>query len=99
MAASSRNDADVVIRAMQSGAREFLTAPLGAATVIEAFARAASRRQSAGQERVSGKLLVFQGAKGGTGVTTLAINFAAALVEEKAGKVVLVDVHPQLGEI
>jgi pilus assembly protein CpaE len=44
-------------------------------------------------------LLVFQGAKGGTGVTTLAINFAVALTKEGAGDVVLVDMHPQLGEV
>ena len=46
MACSTRNDADVVIRAMQAGAREFLTEPLLASTVDEALIRAASRRQT-----------------------------------------------------
>jgi pilus assembly protein CpaE len=64
---------------------------------MEAFARAAARRRAV--DRTPGKLLVFQGAKGGAGTTTLAINFAVALAKENFGTVVLVDLHPQLGEI
>ena len=99
MASSSRHESDMVIRSMRAGAREFLTEPLAAATLAEAFARAFSRRSTAASKQAAGKLLVFQGAKGGAGVTTLAINFAVALNKEGAGDVVLVDMHPQLGEI
>jgi pilus assembly protein CpaE len=99
MACSSRRDSDIVIRSMRAGAREFLTEPMAVATVTDAFARAFARRQSAAVNQAAGKLLIFQGAKGGTGVTTLAINFAVALTKEAAGNVVLVDMHPQLGEI
>jgi pilus assembly protein CpaE len=99
MACSSGNEADLVIRAMQAGAREFFAASPAAATLIEAFSRAASRRQTAGRERVQGKVLVFQGSKGGAGLTTLATNFAVSLNTQNGGGVVLVDLHPQLGEI
>lgn len=99
MACSIRNEADVVIRAMQAGAREFLTEPVAPATITEAFVRAAARRRTVTPERPRGKILVFQGTKGGTGVTTLATNFAVALAKENAGEVALVDLHPQLGEI
>jgi len=68
---------------MRAGAREFLTQPMAAATVAEAFMRAAARRQTGAAER-AGKVLVFQGAKGGVGATTLAINFAVALTKENA---------------
>jgi pilus assembly protein CpaE len=98
MACSSGYEADVVVQSMRAGAREFLTQPMAAATVAEAFMRAAARRQTGAVER-AGKVLVFQGAKGGVGSTTLAINFAVALTKENAGSVVLVDFHPQLGEI
>ena len=57
------------------------------------------RRQTVSLNRKAGKLMVFQGAKGGVGVTTLATNFAVAIARENAGEVVLVDLHPQLGEI
>jgi pilus assembly protein CpaE len=99
MACSSGHDADVVIRSMRAGAREFLTEPIAAATIADAFIRASARRQTVALDRAAGKLLVFQGSKGGAGVTTLAINFAVALAKEDAGNVVLVDLHPQLGEI
>lgn len=99
MACSSRHESDMVIRSMRAGAREFLTEPMAVATIADAFDRASARRQSVAVHRAAGKLLVFQGAKGGAGVTTLAINFAVALTKEGAGDVVLVDMHPQLGEI
>lgn len=98
MACSSGHDAEVVIRSMHAGAREFLTLPLETVTLAEAFDRAAARRQNVARQR-AGKILVFQGTKGGVGATTLAINFAVALTRENAGSVVLVDLHPQLGEI
>src|SRR5260370_33749566 len=44
-------------------------------------------------------MLVFLGAKGGTGVTTLASNFAIALQKESGREVVLVDLDVQLGDV
>ena len=99
IACSSRNEAEIVIRAMRAGAREFLVAPFAAATVAEAVERAAARLASAAPERAPGRLIIFQGSKGGTGVTTLACNFAVALTCENVGRVVMVDMHPQLGEV
>jgi pilus assembly protein CpaE len=99
MACSSGHDAEVVIRSMRAGAREFLAEPLMPATAEEAFMRASARKQTVSLNRKAGKLMVFQGAKGGVGVTTLATNFAVAIAKEDAGGVVLVDLHPQLGEV
>jgi len=99
MACSAKNAADVIIRAMRAGAREFLASPITASSISEAFSRATARHVSATIERSTGQLLVFQGAKGGAGSTTLATNFAVALTKKNAGQVVLVDLHPQLGEV
>ncbi len=81
-----RPDPELLVRAMRAGAREFLAEPLVAGTVGIALIRAAARIQEGRrQKKVTGKLFVFTGVKGGTGVTTLASNFALALARESAG--------------
>jgi pilus assembly protein CpaE len=99
MACSAKNAADVIIRAMRAGAREFLASPITATSISEAFSRATARHVSLVAERSTGRLLVFQSAKGGAGSTTLATNFSVALAKKNVGPVVLVDLHPQLGEV
>jgi pilus assembly protein CpaE len=97
MAYSVTNDPVLMRRAMQAGAREFLTEPLLPATVGELVARASTRRD--GQAREPGKLLVFMASKGGVGVTTMVLNFALALTKRCGARVVAVDLDYQLGEI
>jgi pilus assembly protein CpaE len=97
MACSTKSDSTLMRRSMQAGAREFLTEPFLPEALGEAFARAASRRPN--QKKAAGKALVFAPAKGGVGVTTIALNFALALAKESAAKVVVVDMDFQLGEI
>ena len=100
MAYSSHGDPDLLVRCMRAGAREFLTDPISPATLAEAMIRAAARRQEYERRRkVSGKTLVFVGAKGGSGVTTLSANFAIALQKESGREVALVDLNVQLGGI
>jgi pilus assembly protein CpaE len=98
MAISSSNDSGLLIRSMRAGAREFLPWPLVADTIVEALGRTTDRREKNHQHAV-GKVLVFVGAKGGSGVTTVATNFAVALTKENAGRVVVVDMDVQLGEV
>jgi pilus assembly protein CpaE len=99
MAFSSQADPELLVRCMRAGAREFLTEPVVPNKVAEALVRAAARRQEARrQKKTAGKMLVFVGAKGGSGVTTVAANFAVALAKESAGKVALVDLELQLGD-
>src|SRR5437867_1332381 len=77
MAYSTRGPADLVVRCMRAGAREFLTNPLTPALLTEALIRASARRlETDRRKKVSGQTLVFLGSKGGSGVTTLASNFA-----------------------
>jgi len=99
MASSRGNDAGLLIRSMRAGAREFLPEPLVAKTITEAVARALARRDKSQHHGTIGKVLIFAGSKGGSGVTTVATNFAIALTKEVAGKVVLVDMDLQLGEV
>jgi pilus assembly protein CpaE len=89
----------LILRAMRAGAREFLTDPLTTSSLAEALVRAAVRRdESAKHKATGGKLLIFAGAKGGSGVTTLAANFALLLTKESGKKVVLADLDLHLGD-
>ena len=97
MVHSGRLDTELLVRCMRAGAREFLTEPLVPNVIAEALVRASVRRDELRRHKVkAGKLLVFVGAKGGSGVTTVASNFAVALA--KHGKVALIDLDLQLGD-
>lgn len=89
---------EMLVRCMRAGAREFLTPPITAATIAEAMVRASVRRPTARvTKKPTGRLLVFAGAKGGSGVTTIASNFAVALAQESKRNTLLVDLNLPLG--
>jgi pilus assembly protein CpaE len=48
-------------------------------------------------KKIGGKVLVFAGTKGGSGTTTIAANFAAALAEESTRNTALIDLGFPLG--
>jgi pilus assembly protein CpaE len=97
MAYSGKSDLALARRAMQAGARDFLSEPFLAETVKDAFSRIASRRTF--QRKAPGKLLVFAPGKAGVGVTSVATNFAIALKRESGARVVIVDMDLQLGDV
>jgi pilus assembly protein CpaE len=84
---------------MRAGAREFLSGEIAPDTMAESLLRAAARRSESVPKRQKGKSLMFWGAKGGSGTTTLATNFAVALRRESGGQVALLDFNPNLGDV
>ena len=99
MVYSSRSDSDLLVRCMRAGAREFLTQPVAAPTLAQAFVRASARRpRTRAPRKAMGRLLVFTGAKGGTGVTTIAGNFAVALAKATGQNTLLIDLGIPLGD-
>lgn len=99
MVYSSQNDPDLLVRCMRAGAREFLTVPFNSAAVVESLERASARRPAPViTAKKSGKLLVFMGAKGGVGVTSVACNFAVALAQDPKQKTILIDLDLPLGD-
>ncbi len=99
MVYSGSTDSELLVRCMRAGAREFLTEPVLPGSAGEALVRAAVRRDEVRRhKRATGKLLVFLGAKGGSGVTTVASNFAVALAKHASSKVALIDLDLQLGD-
>jgi pilus assembly protein CpaE len=98
MVYSSHTDPELLVRCMRAGAREFLTQPIAPTTIAEAMVRASVRRPSCRPaKKTEGTLLVFLGAKGGSGVSTLAANFAVALAQDSQQRTALLDLNFPLG--
>jgi pilus assembly protein CpaE len=99
MVYSAKSDPDLLVRCMRAGAREFFALPFAHSTVAEALVRASARRAASRiPKKVGGRLLVFLGAKGGGGVTTIATNFAVALAQESGQSTLLIDLDLPLGD-
>lgn len=99
MVYSAKADPDLLVRCMRAGAREFLTVPMATGVIAEALVRAAARRPAPRAARkVNGRLLVYMGAKGGVGTTTLACNMAVALAKEANQSTLLIDMDLPLGD-
>ena len=100
MVYSEKADRDLVVRCMRAGAREFLTLPFEQDTMAEALVRAASTLHSSPRpgKKALGRMMVFLGAKGGSGVTTIACNFAVALAQESSQSTLLVDLGLPMGD-
>ena len=88
---------EMLMRCMRAGAREFLSAPITASSIAEAMVRASVRRPGRTSKKTLGKLLVFVGAKGGSGVTTIASNFAVALARDSGKSIALIDLNLPFG--
>jgi pilus assembly protein CpaE len=111
---SVQGERDYLRRAMQSGAREFLIKPFTGDELVSSIRRVYEMEEKKGAylprnpapPAESGELpppscqvcLVLSG-KGGCGKTFLAINLAAALKLETGGRVCLVDLDLQFGDI
>jgi pilus assembly protein CpaE len=99
MVYSEQVQPEMLVRCMRAGAREFLSQPITPSTIAEALVRASVRRPMVSPaKRTKGKLLVFIGAKGGSGVTTIASNFAVSLAQESGQSTVLIDLNLPLGD-
>jgi pilus assembly protein CpaE len=99
MVYSTHTDPELLLRCMRAGAREFLTLPFSPGVIAEALVRATALRSAAQlPKKAAGSLLVFLSAKGGSGVTTLACNFAVSLAQESKKKTLLIDLNLPLGD-
>ena len=99
MVYSAKVDSEMLVRCMRAGAREFLTEPIAPNTIAEAMVRASVRRlPTRPVKKTDGRLLVFIGAKGGSGVTTLATNFSVSLAKNSGRSTLLIDLNLSLGD-
>ena len=98
MVYSTQADPELLVRCMRAGAREFLNQPIAPSTIAEALVRASVRRPAVhAPKKTLGRLLIFAGAKGGSGVSTIASNFAIMLAQESKQNILLLDLDLPLG--
>ena len=97
-AASCDSSPDHIIRAMRCGCSEYLIKPFQADQILGALAHVQARRRGSLQAQ-KGRVVTLMGAKGGTGVTSLAIHLALTLLQKNQQKCLLVDEHPALGDV
>jgi pilus assembly protein CpaE len=92
-------DPDLILQSMRAGANEFFTWPPVEETFHGAVRRTAARRETAQGARASATTLVFFGAKGGAGTTTVSVNCGVELARLSKKSTVIVDLKPGLGEV
>ena len=89
---------DLILQSMRSGANEFFVFPPPEESFNEALRRTLARRTAAGHGQTA-TTIVFFGAKGGSGTTTLAVNCAVELARLSGQRTIIVDLKPGLGEV
>ena len=92
-------DPDLILQAMRAGANEFFTWPPPEDTFHGAIRRTAARRETTQGARPGATTLVFFGANGGAGTTTLAVNCSVELARLSKRPTIIVDLKPGLGEV
>src|SRR5580704_7374995 len=97
---SENADPRYAVRFMRAGASEFLLLPLEQGAAADALVRTAHalHEKPPAPERAQGRLLVFTGSKGGSGVTTVACNVAIALAQKTDQRILLVDLALPIGD-
>ena len=91
---------DLILQAMRAGANEFFMWPVPEEAFQGAVRRTHTRRESAhASAKPPSVTLVFFGAKGGAGTTTVSVNCAVELARITKRQTVIVDLKPGFGEV
>jgi len=95
---SSSNDGSLILQALRSGAKEFLTQPVRIEDLLGALGRISERRFGQGENKPRGcQVIAVAGAIGGVGTTSLAVNLGCILAREEKNSVALIDLDLCLG--
>jgi pilus assembly protein CpaE len=94
---------NLLIAAMQADVSKYLEVPLEREAVVSMLSRLNVQpgpppEPAPASPRHRGRVLHLFSPKGGSGATTVTVNLAIALAEEKAGRVLVVDLDPELGD-
>ena len=92
-------DPNLILESMRAGANEFFTWPPPEDQFQSAIRRTASRRETSQGARANSMTLVFFGAKGGSGTTTVAVNCGVEIARLSKRSTVIVDLKAGLGEV
>jgi len=97
-AVSAYSEPEAIIAAMRAGCAEYLLKPMQHERVLDGLARVVGKQKKQARSGVRGKVITLVGAKGGTGVTSLALHLALELSDQGKRKCLLVDQHLALGD-
>jgi len=92
-------DPDLILQSMRAGANEFFIWPPADETFHGAVRRTAQRREVAQGSKAAATTLVFFGAKGGAGTTTMAVNCGVEIARLSKRPTVVLDLKAGLGEV
>lgn len=95
---SSSGDGQLILQAMRSGAKEFLTSPVKVEDLVAALERVGHRTHHGDGSKRNTNVIAVCGATGGVGSTSLAVNLGCALAANSNNSVVLVDLDLSLGD-
>lgn len=96
---SSSNDGNLILQAMRSGAKEFLTQPVHIEDLLSALGRISERHFGRADSRPRGcQVIAVAGTIGGVGTTSLAVNLGCVLAQNAQNSVALVDLDLCLGD-
>jgi pilus assembly protein CpaE len=99
-AIAGTTEPELILQAMRAGANEFFTWPPQQDAFYGAVRRTAARRETAqAAARQPSATLVFFGAKGGSGTTTVAVNCAVELARLTKRGAIILDLKSCLGEV
>lgn len=99
VAVSTRVETGFLMRAMRAGCNEFMSKPLDAKQLSEAFRRFQAGNLAGKGPQSIGRIICFYGVKGGVGTTTLAVHLALHLVRKHGKRVLLIDHKHELGHV
>ena len=92
---SASTDGKLILRAMRSGAKEFLTQPVKIQDLLDSLKRIFDRGDSRPRDS---SVIAVGGATGGVGATSVAVNLGCALAGDQKKSVALVDLDLCLGD-
>jgi pilus assembly protein CpaE len=99
-AIAQTTDPELILQAMRAGANEFFMWPVPEDSFQGAVRRTATRRETANAStKPPSVTLVFFGAKGGAGTTTVSVNCAVELARLTKRQTLIVDLKPGFGEV
>src|SRR5437899_10242271 len=75
-AVSTYSEPEAIIAAMRAGCAEYLLKPVQHERVLDGLARVEAKQRKKARAGTRGKVITLVGAKGGTGVTSLALHVA-----------------------
>ena len=104
LAVSAKGDGQSILKALRSGAREFLTQPVVLEDMLKALQRLAQQRGNrdgstpSGATKTESVVIAILGSRGGIGCTSLAVNLGVNLAQDPAQNVALIDLDLALGD-